>query len=737
MDNKILDIKNYTSIQDAINHMNHGDRLTLENQVYDETIYINKSIDIVGLVNSVLILSEKKLIIENAEVNLSKLKISIGETDFDANILLKKSQVSFEGCNFDIKKQSKDLYAAIWSEDSSLALKDNKITSDAGLIKHMHGHRLSLINNDLTINMCILALEMHGVKNVELIENKVTCPVNFLRMTKIHNYKIEKNEFTLAKEPRVSKPRFFILDGIESGQESLISGNVFHTEKTLNFLIQNSYEAGRVLFFNDNTINSGDDLISAIKFDKIKGTVNFGGNKMSDGKIIANQCGEVSVNASSFRRFSAIRSKHLRLSSNEDVKQILVEGAYHLYLKANKIDNKVMNEEAVRLSTIDKIRLEGNTIKSVDHGVSVLNDGNNLETLFINNDFRHCKKRAINMTAVMQINKLKAELVVKNNIFIDNDKALFMDDQNIKHVTVEENYFDNNKLAVILNGGKSTGDLKVTGNFFTPSNQLIEIRSAKLCHITHNNLNNSKLHIRGCEDILIHGNLYDNPRSKRGKCLDNEVCIKLGGHLTVSHNKLLRGRLKNEDREVFDTLNISSYERRPAVTIHDNTQLDGFEKRSFFDNYQPKSLQLYPDASILSMLQYEGDLEHNLNLMDMDEVMKRDFLDHRSTFIDLKDLVESQVIRKKIHTIVEKLQIEILSGRDSNDIYRFIVKTNETVEMLKIYVTMEETVDSMTEKRIVSVLDNYMQVLSGFMMDVSEEDQDKLKAQINLLENLL
>ncbi len=738
MEELMISINDYPSIQEAINHMKSDSVLILDDQVYDETIYIDKPVKIIGQNNTVLNFNNRQFIIEKgADVELKNLMISIQPTDFEANILVRDSSLKIVECHLDVKTQSRDLYAVLWAENSYVSFQHMNIKSEANLIKSIHGKVFELNGNNIDLDKCLLGVEVHGSEVIEICNNKITCSMNFLRMSKIYDFKIEGNEFLIPLEPILSKPRFFILDGVENGDIAQIKGNIFDAEKTLNILIHNGQSVSRTLEFSENTFKLKQDIKAAIKFDKINGLVKLDKNNLDDGKIIANQCGEITICTSIFRRFTAIKSKHIRLVKNEKLQQIIIEDSYHIHLKNNEINNIVSNEDAIKLTSIDKIRLEGNTVTSIDHGVSVLNAGDNLESLFINNEFKNCKKRAINMTSTTQIKNIKSELYVKNNIFINNDKALFMDDQNMKHCTIDENYFDNNKDAVVLLGGKKTGDLKVTGNFYTASNQKLEVRKASLCHLTHNNLSNSKIHIRGCDDILIHGNFYDNPGSKRGKCLDNEVCVKLGGHLTVSHNRILKGRVKNEVKETFDTLNITAYERHPAVTIHDNTQLEGYEKKSLFSTYQPKTLELYPDASLLSLLQYEGDTEHNLSMMDMDEVMRRDFLDLRSSFVDLKDLVQSQVIRKNIHAIVENLQIEILAGRDSNDIYRFIVKTNETVEMLKIYTTMEATVDSITEKRIVSVLSNYMDVLSGFMQKISEDEQDKLKAQINLLENLL
>lgn len=728
----------YNSLQEAINDCPEQSVISLDGKVYDETVYISKSIKLIGTEETVLLFKDKQLIIEKeADVTFERIMFAIEPSKHDANVVLKNCNMTFLNGEIAVKKQVKDTYSAVWAENSNVTIIKSNIKSDANLIKSIHGDILALDENNIVFDQCVIGIEVLGLSMTKITNNQISSGSNFLRISKAGDFLIERNKFVNPKEPHLAKPRFILIESIDQGELAQISDNIFHTEKTLNILIQNSSLVTRSIEFTGNTVTTDSLTKIAVKFDKIQGLVSIDKNTLGSGKFITNKCGEIILKLSTFNRYAAAQNKQIRVLSNENVQQVVIDGAFHVHLKNNKIKNEVKDEEAIKISSVDKVRIDSNNITSVDNGISIFNAGDNLETLLYNNEFSNCRKRAINLTSTTQRKFLKTELVIKNNVFMNNERAVFMDDQNMKHCTVEENYFGGNKDAIILLGGKATGDLKITGNFLTNARQKVEVRNAELCHLTHNNLNNSKIHLRGCEEILFHGNYFNNQNHKKGKCLDNDVCIKLGGRLTVTHNTMLKGKLKNENKEVYDLLNITAYERQPAITIQDNTQLEGYERRSFFDNYQPKALKLYPDESLLSMIQYEGDADHNMSMMDMDEVMRKDFYDLRASLSDLKEQIQSQLIRKTIASIVDQLDIEILAGRDSNDIYRFIVKTTETVEMLKIYITMEDTVDSMTEKRIVQVLNNYMSVLSSFLNKVSEDEQDKLKAQLNLLENLL
>ncbi len=123
--------------------------------------------------------------------------------------------------------------------------------------------------------------------------------------------------------------------------------------------------------------------------------------------------------------------------------------------------------------------------------------------------------------------------------------------------------------------------------------------------------------------------------------------------------------------------------------------------------------------------------------MSIDDVMTSDFYKLLDEFNKIKERVYSKEIKEALSELLNAFNIDMFAGHDSNDIYRFMAKTNETVEMLKIYLSMEVETDVSTEKRVITVLENYKVVLHQMMFTQAENEQDKLNAQLKLLENLL
>jgi hypothetical protein len=374
----------------------------------------------------------------------------------------------------------------------------------------------------------------------------------------------------------------------------------------------------------------------------------------------------------------------------------------------------------------------------VDHGITLLNAGDNLEISVLKNEFSGCRKRAINIASTMQQKYLKTEVNIAGNIFIHNGKGIYIDDRNLKSCSIHENYFSDNKDAIVLLGGKSTSYLKLSGNYFDATTQRIEFRGSQMCKITHNAFSDSKLNVRGCDEIVIDGNYFSKYYYSTGKSLNSEICIKSGGSLSASHNTLLTGKKRHEKKEVIERLNITSYERQSAMNIHGNKVLHEYRKKKFFEEIEP-DLALYPNESLLATLRFQIHAESNRNPSDMsiDDVMTSDFYKLRDEFNKIKERVYSKEIKEALSELLNAFNIDMFAGHDSNDIYRFMAKTNETVEMLKIYLSMEVETDVSTEKRVITVLENYKVVLHQMMFTQAENEQDKLNAQLKLLENLL
>lgn len=733
----LMSSKKYTSIQEAINIAGEDDVIQLENIIYTEPISINKSIKLVGQEDTVLVLSLHQLHIKDGvQVIFENILFSVEPVTYDAHIMVENALMMLIHCDIQVLNQKRDLYSCIWAESSSVIIAGSNIKSDANLIKCVNGDVLELKDNNMVISTGNVGIEAHSMNMVRLQSNNISSAINMLRLSKVAEFSIEKNTFVSPKEPRILKSMFILVDGIEHGEISTIKENIFQTEKTLNITLRNSMTVNRKIEFIGNTVIS-EGIKANIKFEMIQGMVVIGQNKLPGCQVSIGKSSEVMIKKNQLSLLLCVNNRQLMIADNENLKQVSIDTSYYTNIKNNQISNDVNDADALRLVGIDKLVIEHNRISSVDHGMTLLNAGDNLETVIQKNEFSNCRKRSINIASTAQKKYLKTEIQINNNVFLNNDKAVHLDDKNLKSCHMEENYFGDNQEAIVIFGGKSTSGIKIIGNYFLATAQKIEVRNGELCQLSHNALNDSKMQLRGCDEIIMHGNLIDNPHYRKGKFLHNDVCIKSGGRLTISHNTMLKGKIKQAKKEIYEHLNITSYEKNPAVNIHDNIQLEGYRKKSFFDTELPQELKLYPDESLLSMLRYEGDAEHNLNIVDMDDMMRKNFFEIRDAFSDLKDRVMSNVVSKSISDVLDVFQMDVLAGRDSNDIYRFIAKSNETVEMLKIYTNMEDNIDTNTERRIVSVMNNYLMVVNQFLNKTTEDEEDKLKAQLNLLENLL
>lgn len=735
-DKILMSSNSYTSIQEAVNQMKDNETLVLENKIYAEGLVIDKSVHILGQDESVLVLSLHQLhILNGANVTFENVVISVEPIHFDAHIMIKDAALILDKCAIQVLKPGADLYACIWSEHGSLSIYHSNIKTEANLIKSVHGDLIALKNNHMILAGGQVALEGHQTKMVCLEDNEISSAVHMMRLTKVSEFLIKNNQFVSPKEPRFHNGLYIFIDGIEQGDISSILNNVFSSEKALNIVIKNSLSVHRKIEFAHNKMTS--EMKSGLKFEVIQGLVEIQENDLSLCQVSVGSCSEVMVQSNRLGWLLCLNNRQLMIGGNKELKQVVIETSYYTSLKNNEIHNDGHDTEAVSIKGVDKLVVEHNRISSVDHGMTLLNGGDNLETIIRKNTFEKCRKRSLNIVSTTQKKYLKTELQINNNVFLNNDKAIHLDDKNLKSCHMEENYFGENQEAILIIGGKATSHIQLIGNYFSPTMQKIELRNGEICSLTHNALMDSKMILRGCDEILIHGNLIDNPHYKKGKFLHNDVCIKSGGRLTISHNTILKGKIKQAKKEIYEHLNITSYERHPSVNIHDNLQLEGYRKRSFFQTERTEELKLYPDESLLSMLKYEGDSEHNLNLIDMDDRMRQQFFNIRNQLIEVKERLLNGAIAGAVDDVIGGLKIELLAGRDSNDIYRFIAKSNETIEMLKIYTSMANRIDGMTEKRILSVLKSYMMVVEQFSSKRSEDEEDKLKAQLNLLENLL
>lgn len=717
----------YLNLQDAINKVENNSILVLENKVYSESLVIDKNIQIEGQ-DATTLLVDKEIKIDGGQVTLHHLTIDVQGLSNDIGVMVSEGQLTCVDCVIKTVKQKKDTFSCFWVETGALALEDCQIHMMSNFIKIINGEGLVLVNNQMSLMAGNIAIESHGMAHVKIFNNKIRSAVALMRSSKIFDMVVEENHI----ESSMPSGSLMTFDSLEHGNEFSIKNNNLQISDDTLITISNSLSVKRDIQVTGNKINQ--ESQSQIDLSHLQGRVLVEDNNFR--YLKASQCHDVMIKNNQLQGVNCHQISKLIIHNNQVHGVIQLHTVNHAQLKKNTLVNERRDTDAIKIAVVNKLIFEHNKISSVDHGLTLLNAGDNLETKVHKNEFISCRKRAVNLSSTMQKKHIKTEVSINSNIFMRNDKAIHLDDRNLKSLLMEENYFGENHDALSIFGGKATGEVKLVGNYFDPSGQKLEIRSAEVCQLNHNMLNDSKLSIRGCDDIIITGNHIDNQYYNKGKSLYNEISIKTGGLLTISQNVMLKGKLRHEKKEVYDQLNISSYERNPSINISGNFLIN--ENYGFFD--KPRTaLKLFPDESLLSVLSYQiQSKEHGeLKELDIDDMMKADFIKLRDNLLAIKEGVSNPKIKEVIGQVVESFNIDIFNGRDSNDIYRFIVKSNETVEMLKIYASMEEDTDLKTSERIVGVMDNYMIMLNSFLSKQTEDEQDKLNAQLKLLENLL
>jgi len=726
--------KDYTSLQEAIDASASESKIIISSGHYKESLVINKSVHLVGEDETLIHLDEHQLTIVNAgQVSFENIKFSLTSPHKGAGITVSESYLLMDQCNFNAGQQEKDSFALLWVESGSLAISRSKADISCNFIKFINGDKILLNANEWTITSGLLAIEIFGSKEVEIKDNNIVSSVNVLHMKKVQAFNCSKNEIKLTYKGLV-KPLALVIDNIEAGEDYLIEKNVIESNQHLFMSISSNPSSSKKIHINENKFVVDDQHRVKIVCHHIQGGLEISQNFIK-GLLHVHLCPEVMINHNDLEHLKLHEITQCLVTSNK------IQGITDVYdvnvinFKKNEIRNRTAAADAVKLSQVDKAKFEQNRISSVDNGITLLNAGDNLELIILKNEFNDCKKRTINIASTAQQKYLKTEVLIRKNVFMRNEKGIHIDDRNLKGATVDENYFSNNKEVIVIIGGKSTSYSKITGNYFDRSNQRIELRSAQLASLTHNYLANTNLRIRGCEEIHIDGNYISKVQENRYK---HDICIKAGGALSVVNNMMLTGRKKHERKDVISHLNITSYEHQSATNIRNNKVHENYRKNSWFETYE-EDLILYPDDSLLQALRYgiHAKRERLAEDTDINESMRQDFFRLKNEFITLKEKMFSKEVQDAISGIIDVFQIEILEGSDSNDIYRFIAKTNETVEMLKIYMSMEADTDVNTEKRVITVLKNYNMTLSDMEDNQSKNEQDKLKAQLKLLENLL
>jgi len=728
----------YSSLQEAVDKAKDHTTIILDSEIYTEGLVISKPLTFVGQIDSIIRLHTNQIKIKGTiEVCFEQVTFDILSHHYDAAIKVYGSKLICKQCKFKSAIQKRDLFSCLWVESGSFILDDSKVNTHTDFVKIINGEILELKHNELDFKNGKISIETHGMKHVAVIDNRILSCMNLIRSTKTTQFTFDNNTVNASQEQGLNKPKFILVDGLEHGDQFSISNNTILAEREIYIVVSNSLSINRKILITNNEIHCNKDIRSRLTLDHLQGLLVLEGNQLQTGHLLLSKCSELVLKKNVLLSMSLHELKQIMATDNRFLKHVMIDKIHHVDFKKNHVINGSNDSEAIKLSAVDKLVFEQNKISSADHGITLLNAGDNLEISILKNEFLSCRNRAINIASTMQKKYLKTEVNISKNVFLRNEKSIYIDDRNLKACYVTENYFAENKEAIVILGGKSTSSIKVKGNYLDNSNQKIELRSAQMCSLSHNELSDSRLSVRGCDEIVINGNHFDKGYYSLGKSYHNEVSIKAGGCLTVSHNVMLTGKARHEKKEIMDYLNIAAYERNSAINIFNNKPLEGVRKAKWFEVEPVKEEVFYPDGSLLSALSYQIDSKQNLSEMNIDDVMKSEFFKIRDALVSIRDSVVSVNIKDSLSLIITGFEIEIFEDKDSNDIYRFIVKSNETVEMLKIYTTMADETDTQTEERIVTVLNNYKMVLDQLMSKRTENDQDVLNAQLKLLENLL
>lgn len=739
MEPMMIDLSNNPkrSLQDAVQSAPEHAIIKLAARVYSEHLVINKSLTFVGNDSSIHLDNQVIGIEGDIEVVFEHITFQVRPTDYDANIMVTGSKLILKEVTLNTERQIKDFYAAIWVEGGSLVIESGRIDVKSNLVKAINGTTLSISNASVDFKGSIIAMESRGMHQLILKDNKIHTYCNMLSATKIQDLEISNNTITVSEETNASMVTLFHLETLDHGDQFEIQHNEFSINMNALLTTNNCLVTNRELLYSHNTFNVKLQVMCTIDFRRLQGNLTLEENQLTGCTLQFDRCEALTLQKSQVTGLTASHVKLMRLHNNTINGQMTLNHITHLQMEQNKINNSQYDAEALRLVAVDKVKLIKNRFSSVDHGLTLLNAGDNLECMIKNNEFINCRKRAINIASTQQQKYFKTELHLEENLFINNEKAIYVDDQNLKSIDISKNYFGENKDAVMVYGGKGTSKVAISHNYLSDDTQHIEVRTSQLCVVANNELNDGKMNIRGCDEIRIVGNHMANNYLARGKALHNEIAIKTGGSLTVSQNVMLTEKMKYEKKEVMAQLNVTAYERHPAIAIYDNYPMEGSIKRGFFDTREIEIERTYPDASLKTAIRFEMDTDVAIKAANLDEAMKTEFVNLQEQLVRFHDQSIDLELKKQLENILKNFKIDLFAERETNDIYRFIVKTTETVEMLKLYFGVQQNLDEKVSKRIKNILKHYETALLSFSNAQQEEEQDQLSAQIKLLENLL
>lgn len=720
------------NIQASINECLPEEYLQLDSSIYEEGLIIGKPVKIVGEDDTIIRLNESCVVVQGQKhVVFENITFEVTQMLRDAAFVISESHVTFKNVRFIVRKQNSDTFNCIWLENADVTFEGCKGTIESNFLLGNQVSKLILKKNQLDFKGGTRAIELNHIQSCEIHENQFKFWTHGLALDYLEAFSCLKNHFEVKGVTALKGNKLLKLSDFEEGNLFEVRDNKFVGEMDFLIGVTTSQVLGREYIFEHNEIMSNNGR-SIVDLSHLNGSISFMHNKSLNSDLIVQQCERLVLG---FNEIKSIKTKNVidvQMRDNTIDEFGTIEKSETVLVKKNKLLNTQRDQGGLKFVSTFKLHVEKNQMDA--HGIQIINGGDNKEVFLIKNVFSKCKTAAITFKALKVICE-PIMIKIKSNIISNNVKGIHIDDPFIKTCHIEENFFEQNKTAATVIGGKTCKDLSFTGNYFDHSNQIIEAKSAVHIQVMHNELNNSALRLRNAQNIMVHGNRIDTTENMKEK---HDVCIKAEGNLIISENIMLRQKTKFEKRDVSSQLSITAFERRPRIEIFGNKVRAEFVKRGLFEPKPEPVLALYPDESLKSTISHQ--IYANGVAADdvmIDDAMKQEFYHLKSLMEVLSEKLSSVEIKQQVEMILRKFNVEIFVGKDQNDIYRFMLKSKETIELLEIYMTMVDDITPKTEMRILSILKNYSALLDSYCQEQTAEEQDKLKAQIKLLENLL
>lgn len=733
-------INEFKSFGEALAKLEAYDTLELEDQIIKEAIIINKPVHIIGK-QATYEIGLHQMMINSTSVTFEGIIFDF-TPEKESGLLISDSDVRLKDCKIRSKSQDSDFYASILTEASSLTLLSCQLDLQANLLKALHGSLFELIECNLNVLSGVdVCIETQGVKKITMHHNKIETSIALLRSKKISEFMISKNEFKVTSALK-DVTKLITFDGFNPGDMTcILEENTILSEQHIELHIRNNQSSTRSIKLLKNKYEGLNNRF-LLHLHRLIGPVQLDNNKFLNRNVVyIDYCQEVINRKNRFNDFILDQIQHGIIIEH------VIKGLSHfekvstLELKKNIFINDDKDQELIKCIGIEKLQFTYNKLCSVDHGLAFENTGHTQHIDISKNDFSKCKKTGIKIYDALHEKFLKTTVSFNQNIFMNNNRSISVLDKYLEQLIINDNYFDDNVYHLEVSGGKFTNRINIESNYF--GDGIVKLGGCRLCEISYNELTTSKMSLWGIEDISITRNQYQgHPKHK-----DHGIRIKSGGRVNITDNYML-SQLKQEKRTISQMFSISAYEKKPALFIEHNHLRLGVEKKGMF-GFKGKATEpiVLPNKTLYSRLQHnlkydevDDSIKRDIFTDDLtlDEVMEKEFNDLKDAFIKMEKDMISNTLKPLMHNLVGKFKIQMLSGKETNDVYRFLSKAKEVKAMIEIYMALDDDhLEPVTQKRIKGILTQYISVLDGFTEAIEAQEQDQLNAQLNLLENIL